>query len=106
MIKSWGESNLDKNSYLLSSGIAIAADGDVYIADIHEDRIQHFNGQGGFIQTIGGFGSGDGQFNTPRAVDIAPDGALYVADTKKTTVFKNSHVKTNQKRLIPTKLLS
>lgn len=34
------------------------------------------------VQVVGGPGSQEGQFNAPRGIKIAPDGSLYVADSR------------------------
>ena len=50
-------------------------------ADTSNNRIQKFAASGNFVAAFGSFGTGDGQFISPR--DVVPDGAghIYVADT-------------------------
>jgi CSLREA domain-containing protein len=55
--------------------------GNVYVADTGNHRIQKFTSQGAFITQWGGLGSGDGKFNTPSAVDVGSEGTVFVADT-------------------------
>jgi uncharacterized protein (TIGR03663 family) len=61
--------------------IAIGPDGNLYVADTGNKRIQVFDPNGRFVRAIGGEGSGPGQFREP--VGLAFDGAgnLWVADT-------------------------
>ncbi len=61
-------------------GIEIASDGNVYIADRENHRIQQFSAKGDFIRTWGSKRSGDGQFNIPNGLAISSDGNLYVTD--------------------------
>jgi RHS repeat-associated protein len=71
-------------------GVAVGADGSVYIADRSDHRIRRVS-PSGIITTVAGTGayglSGDGgpaiaaQLNSPFGVAVAPDGALYIADT-------------------------
>ncbi len=71
-------------------GIAIAANGDIYFADSHNDVIDLFDRRSVVSRVIGngtsGF-SGDGglairaQLDTPDGVAVAPDGDLIVADS-------------------------
>lgn len=80
-------------------------DGDIYIADTHNGRVRVFDIDGGTVETIAGMGEtpvdsdngtactagcgygGDGgpatdaMLNTPSDVAVAPDGAIYIADT-------------------------
>jgi GT2 family glycosyltransferase/DNA-binding beta-propeller fold protein YncE len=72
-------------------GVCIASDGDLVIADSHNDRIRRVDRPTGIITTIAGSGEngydGDGKLatdaalNTPNAVACAPDGTIYIADT-------------------------
>lgn len=62
--------------------VAIAANGDIFVADGHfNSRIVHFSKDGKFINIIGGTkGSGPGQLDVPHAVVIDSKGRLLVAD--------------------------
>jgi DNA-binding beta-propeller fold protein YncE len=72
-------------------GVAIAPDGDLIIADSHNDRIRRVDRPTGVITTIAGSGENgyDGddkpalasRLNTPSAVAAAPNGDIYIADT-------------------------
>jgi DNA-binding beta-propeller fold protein YncE len=67
----------------LPQGVAVAADGSIWIADTGNNRVEHFTASGAYAgDTIGGTapGSGNGAFNLPTAVAFGPGGLLYVAD--------------------------
>src|SRR5262249_7755561 len=72
-------------------GVAIAPDGDLIIADSHNDRIRRVDRPTRVIPTIPGPGASgsdgddkaavDAALNTPSAVAAAPNGDIYIADT-------------------------
>jgi len=72
-------------------GVAIAPDGDLIVADSHNDRIRRVDRPTGVITTIAGTGAngfdGDDKpalqaaLNTPSAVAAASNGDIYIADT-------------------------
>jgi sugar lactone lactonase YvrE len=62
-------------------GIAVAANGSIWIADTNNNRIEEFNNDGSYANVLlGGYGTGNGQFNLPKAIRVGPDRLLYVAD--------------------------
>jgi streptogramin lyase len=61
-------------------GIAIDKQGDVYIADWRNDRIQKFTPEGRFLMKFGTPGSGEGQLNRPTGVAVDKHGIIYVTD--------------------------
>jgi GT2 family glycosyltransferase/DNA-binding beta-propeller fold protein YncE len=73
------------------SGVCIAPDGDVVIADSHNDRVRRVDRPTQIITTVAGSGENgyDGDekpaveaaLNTPSAVACAPNGDIYIADT-------------------------
>ena len=79
------------------SGVALAADGSLYIADTNNNRIRKVD-PAGTITTVAGSGrtgfSGDGGPATrarlagPSRVDVGADGSLYVADSGNNRVRK------------------
>jgi DNA-binding beta-propeller fold protein YncE len=58
--------------------MAVAPDGDVYVADSGNDRISVFAGDGSFLRTFGG-----GLLSEPKDVALDAEGRAYVADTGK-----------------------
>ena len=67
----------------VASGLAIAMDGTLYMADGDNNLIRWFS-IGSTPTQLGQFGAagnGNGQFMSPRGLDFGPDGRLYVADS-------------------------
>ncbi|PYQ06105.1 MAG: hypothetical protein DMF83_13495 [Acidobacteria bacterium] len=66
------------------SDVAVAANGDVFVADGHDEnsnaRIVKFTKDGRFIKTWGKRGTAAGEFDTPHALAFDSRGRLFVAD--------------------------
>jgi streptogramin lyase len=66
------------------SAVAIAANGDIFVADGHggntNARIVKFSKDGKFIKTWGKKGTAPGEFDTPHALAFDSKGRLFVAD--------------------------
>ncbi len=60
--------------------VAIAPDGEIYVADSGNNRIQVFSPEGQFVREWGSGGSGPGEFNEPWGL-VVDDSFVYVADT-------------------------
>ena len=62
------------------SGLAVDADGNLYVCDTLNNRIEVFDADGKFISTYGKNGDGPGYFARPKGVAIDSDGHIWVAD--------------------------
>src|SRR5260221_353025 len=62
------------------TGIAVDAEGNLYVADTMNNRIEIFDADGQFVSTFGKAGDGPGYFARPKGVAIDGDGHIWVAD--------------------------
>ena len=74
----WGGFGSGNGKFDYPCGVAVDGQGKVYVADTHNNLIQKFDSNGGFLAQWGGSGSGDGQFANPRSVAVNGQGNLYV----------------------------
>ncbi len=86
----------DPGTFCEPWGVAVAPNGDVYVADTWAHRVQRFTADGAFVSQWGVFGQhavgdplGQARFYGPRAVAVGSDGHVYVVDTgnKRIQVF-------------------
>lgn len=62
------------------TGIAVAPDGRVLIADAAANRILRFTPKGQYIDAVGRVGAGPGEFKALTGFGRAPDGTLWIND--------------------------
>lgn len=55
--------------------------GDIYVVDSGNNRVQRFDRDGRFVSEFGSAGRGDGQFDRPYGIAIDKDGYVFVADS-------------------------
>ncbi|MHC4432963.1 MAG: 6-bladed beta-propeller [Planctomycetota bacterium] len=62
------------------TGLTVAPNGNLYVADTHYYRVVIFSPQGQFIDEFGKFGEQDGCFIYPTDVAFSPDGRIFVSE--------------------------
>jgi sugar lactone lactonase YvrE len=62
------------------AGVAVDQDGNVYVSDTWNNRIEEFDADGKFIRTFGEAGDGPGYFARPKGISVDSDGQIWVAD--------------------------
>ena len=62
------------------TGLAVDQEGNLYVADTLNNRIEIFDADGKFISAFGKSGDGPGYFARPKGVAIDGDGHIWVAD--------------------------
>lgn len=77
-----------KNHYLTTAGdfgapqcAAVDADGNLYVSDTLNNRVEIFDADGKFISQFGKGGDGPGYFARPKGIAVDADGHIWVADS-------------------------
>jgi len=76
-----------KNHFLTSpgdfgapQGAAVDGDGNLYVTDTMNNRVEIFDADGNFISEFGKHGDGPGYFARPKGIAVDSDGHIWVAD--------------------------
>jgi DNA-binding beta-propeller fold protein YncE len=62
------------------TNVAVDRDGNLYVSDTLNFRVQIFDPDGNFIRTFGKAGDGPGYFARPKGIAVDGDGHIWVAD--------------------------
>jgi sugar lactone lactonase YvrE/putative hemolysin len=62
-------------------GLAIDTEGDIWVADSANNRIEEFNPEGKFLAKFGAKGTADGQFEIPTDLAFDKEGNIWVTDS-------------------------
>jgi DNA-binding beta-propeller fold protein YncE len=61
-------------------GVAVDEDGNVYVTDTFNNRVEMFDAEGTFVSTFGKNGDGPADFQRPKGIAVDCDGHIWVAD--------------------------
>ncbi len=87
-VRSWGEQGNAAGQFSFPSGMDVDANGNLYVCDTENHRIQKFTGEGEFLLSFGGRGVDPGNFNFPCDAAVGPDGSVYVLDNGNNRIQK------------------
>lgn len=90
VVQTWGESGGNPGQFNRVRALALGPDGQLYVADACNHRIQVFTRGGEWVRTLGGPGSEPGRFTYPYDLAFGPDGNLYVVERGNQRVQKLS----------------
>ena len=62
------------------TGVSIDGEGNIWIADTHQNRVLVLDPTGGKVMTFGEYGTEDGQFLYPTDIAFGMDGEVYVSE--------------------------
>lgn len=82
-----GNESDENYMFFQTGGIATDSQGNIYIVDGGNHRIQKFRSDGQFLQTIGRKGQGPGEFESPYDVWLDPEENIYVSEGRKIQIF-------------------
>jgi streptogramin lyase len=98
LILSFGAAGVNNGQFSLTTnppaiGISADSNGNIWVADMGNNRIQKFNSSGSWLQTVPGSGcaggsppacaagAGNGQFSAPKSLTVDGSGNIWVTDT-------------------------
>jgi DNA-binding beta-propeller fold protein YncE len=81
----------DPGTFSLPTNVALDSDGNVYVTDTLNDRVQVFDAEGEFITAFGKAGDGPGFLTRPKGLAVDCDGHVWVVDEAQSRVQVFDH---------------
>ncbi len=81
----------DAGNFSLPTNVAVDKEGNVYVTDTLNNRVEIFDADGKFVSAFGRSGDGPGHFARPKGIAIDRDGHIWVVDAmqQRVQVFDN-----------------
>jgi sugar lactone lactonase YvrE len=70
----------EPGQFSVPTNVAVDADGNLYVTDVYNNRVEVFDAEGNFIRQWGKAGDRPGTFSRPKGIAIDSDGHVWVAD--------------------------
>jgi DNA-binding beta-propeller fold protein YncE len=70
----------EPGQFSVPTNVAVDGDGNLYVADTYNNRVEIFDADGNFIREFGKAGDRPGTFARPKGIAIDADGHVWVAD--------------------------
>lgn len=71
---------ISPGDFSLPTNVAVDREGNVYVTDTVNNRVESFDADGSFISEFGSSGDGPGHFARPKGITVDSDGHVWVAD--------------------------
>jgi len=75
-----GHTLTEPGQFSVPTNVAVDSDGNLYVSDTYNNRIEIFDADGHFIREFGKAGDRPGTFSRPKGIAIDGDGHVWVAD--------------------------
>ena len=77
----FGSKGMGEGQLQAPSGLLLDPEGDLWVADTENNRLEHLGREGNYLGQIGAAGSGAGKLASPRGLAADSEGNLWVADS-------------------------
>jgi len=81
VLRQWGSEGQSQGEFRYPASVLVAPEGQVYIVDALNSRVQIFDPQGKFVFQVGEWGVLPGQFFRPKGVALDSKNRIYVTDS-------------------------
>jgi YD repeat-containing protein len=79
-VNTFGSAGTGNGQFAHPGDVALDPKGNLWVADVENNRLQEFNQKGEFLKVFGAAGSGNGQFIHPKSIAFGAKGDMWVAD--------------------------
>lgn len=81
VLRQWGNEGQSQGDFRYPASLLVAPEGQIYVVDALNSRVQIFDPQGQFVFQVGEWGVLPGQLFRPKGVALDSKGRIYVTDS-------------------------